>query len=410
MRQRQRNVGGRVMQHRQGPRTTVLLCLCVMVLEGFDIQVLGVAMPRLAPELGLSPAAKGWVLGLGNLGLLLGAVVGGWLADRFGRKPVLLGAVLAFGVSTLAIAWVNDFGTLCLMRLVAGLGFGAGLPNMMAIAAEVSTPERRILTTSVMFCGMPLGGGTSALLTQLLPPDFDWRLLFVIGGVLPLLLWPLLYMLLRETLPLQSASALEPARVSVRHAVFASGRAIPSLLLWCAALPTMFVLYLLLNWLPLLVVAKGFSPVVAPQASLVFNYASVVGALVFGLLVDRMGGRWILPGGFLLVIIGLLALGDAAAMEEILMFSGLTGFFLMGANYALYGLTASHYPAALRGSGSGAAVAVGRVGSVLGPLAPGLMLQAGMGADAVIVLMAPAAALAGLAVFAVSFYPDPREA
>lgn len=397
------------MKRPQGPWVTILLCLGVMVLEGYDIQVLGVSMPRLAPELGLGPSDKGWVLGVGNIGLVFGAALGGWLADRFGRKPVLICSVLSFGLATLATSQVHAFETLCLARLMAGLGFGAGFPNMMAMAAEVSPPGRRIFTTSAMFCGMPFGGGTSALLTQVLPSDVDWRTLFVIGGVLPLLLWPLLHFLVRETLPEAARETLPETRTPVGQVVFGEGRAIPSVLLWLTFLPTLVVLYLILNWLPLLVVAKGFSKVVAPQASLAFNYASVVGALAFGVLVDRAGPRWTMSLAYAAVIAGLYALSSATQMAAVLWISGVIGFFLMGANYALYGVAASHYPTAIRGTGSGVAVGVGRFGSVVGPLVPGLLMQAGMSANDVIVLMAPTTAVAGLAVFALSFFPSAKD-
>ena len=395
------------MTRPQNPWTTILLCLGVMVLEGFDIQVLGVAMPRLAPELGLTPSDKGWVMGISSFGLVFGSPIGGWLADRYGRKRVLLWAVASFALATLATSQVHGFQSLLLARFAAGLGFGAAFPNMMAIAAEVSPPGKRIFTTSAMFCGMPFGGGTSALLTQLLPPDFDWRILFVIGGVLPLVLWPLLKAFLQETLPVHEAPP--PVRMPVAKVVFGGGRAWPSLLLWLGFLPTMLVLYLILNWLPTLVEAKGFSKIVAPQASLAFNYASVVGALVLGALVDRVGPRWAMSLAYVAVIAGAHALGAATQMSSVLWISGLIGFFLMGANYALYGVAASHYPAIIRGTGSGVAVGVGRFGSVIGPLVPGLLLQAGMTANDVIFLMVPAAAVAGLAVFAVSFFAPAKD-
>lgn len=393
----------------RGPWLTVLLCLAVAVLEGFDIQVLGVAMPRLSPELGLEPMQKGWVFAFSNIGLVIGASIGGWLADRLGRRPVFTGAVLAFGVFTLATALVQTPLQLCAVRLLAGLGFGAAMPNMMAVAAEISAPGRRAFTTAAMFCGMPLGGGISALLTQLLPPDFDWRTLFLIGGVLPLLLVPVLHRFLPETLPIATEQAARAPRKPLREVLFGQGRAVPSLLLWCIFLPTLVALYLILNWLPTLVEAKGFSKAVAPQASIAFNFASVIGALVIGWVVDRFGGRWVLAFAYACVIVGLFQLGAATDLNSVLWLSAAVGFFLMGANYSLYGVATAYYPTAIRGTGSGVAVGVGRVGSVLGPLVPGLLLQGGMSAADVIVLMAPATAVAGLAVFVLGYFPPAKD-
>jgi AAHS family 3-hydroxyphenylpropionic acid transporter len=151
-------------------------------------------------------------------------------------------------------------------------------------------------------------------------------------------------------------------------------------------------------------VAKGLDRVVAPQASLVFNFASVAGALLLGRLVDRFGPRWPLTLSFVGLIVALVALGASTAHDMILTLSGVAGFFLLGANYALYGVAPSYYPAALRGTGSGASVAVGRVGSIMGPMAAGILLAGGSSAMNVVQYMAPVAAVAGIAVFALSLF------
>ncbi len=377
--------------------------MAVAMLEGFDIQAMGVAAPRLAPEFGLGPGEMKWIFAVSNIGMVLGAAIGGWLADRVGRKPVFMTSVAMFGVFTLCVVFTGEFGTLFATRALAGLGFGAALPNMMAIAAELSTPARRSSTAALIFCGFPIGGGSVALLTQVLPSGFDWRILFIVGGVLPALLVPALYWLLPETLT-PRVSRAPKAHAPTLSALFGGGRAVPTLLLWLAFLPTLFVLYLILNWLPTLVVAKGFDRAVAPQASLAFNWASAAGALLVGWLVDRFGPRWPLMLSYGALIVALVALGASTDHAAIIMLSGVAGFFLLGANYALYGVAPSYYPAAMRGTGSGASVAVGRVGSILGPLAAGILLQGGSSATNVVQYMAPVAAVAGIAVCLLSFF------
>jgi AAHS family 3-hydroxyphenylpropionic acid transporter len=319
---------------------------------------------------------------------------------------VFIASVVTFGLATLATAAAPDYSLLFIARLCAGLGFGAALPNMMAVAAEISPPNRRASTAAAIFCGMPLGGGMSALVTQVLPPDADWRMLFVIGGGLPMLLAPALYLLMQETLqrPLRGG----PARPKLLTALFADGRMGPTLLLWLTFFPTLLVLYLILNWLPTLVTANGLERAVAPQASLAFNFASVAGALLLGRLVDRVGARWPLVLAYAALIGALLALSRATQLETVLFWSAAAGFALMGANYSLYGVAASYYAENIRGTGSGASVAVGRIGSVVGPMLAGALLAAGATATNVMQYMAPVAALAGAAVLALSFFRRPE--
>jgi len=379
---------------------TVGLCFLVAVLEGFDIQAMGVAAPRLAPQFALDAGQMGWVFSISNIGLVIGASLGGWLADRSGRKPVLMGAVAMFGCFTFATAFAGDYHGLLAVRLFAGLGFGAALPNMMAIAAEISRPEKAASTAAIMFCGMPFGGGLAALTTQVLPAGFDWRTLFILGGILPVVLLPALRIWMPETLVRTKARS---RGASVMHTLFGEGRASPTLLLWVAFLPTLLILYLFLNWLPTLVIAKGLERAVAPQASLAFNFGSVAGALVFGTLVDRFHFRWPLTVAYLLLIAALFLLSASDSHAVVLALSGAVGFCLLGANYALYGVAPAYYQQAIRGTGSGASIAVGRVGSIAGPLLAGVLIGGGTSAAGVVQYMVPVAAVAAVAVFALSF-------
>lgn len=384
---------------------TIALCFAVAVLEGFDIQAMGVAAPNLAPEFGFAADQMKWLFTISNVGLVIGASFGGRLADRVGRKPVFMASVLAFGAFTFGTAYAWNFESFLAMRFLVGLGFGAALPNLVAVAAEVSAPEKRAFTTALVFCGMPVGGGTAAFVTEMLPDGSHWRALFVIGGLLPVILTPLLYFFLTETYGKGTAVDAAPKKTSAIVALFGEGRAMPTLLLWITFFPTLLILYLILNWLPTLVVANGLDRNDAAIPSLAFNFASVAGALTLGAVVDKYGSRWALMLSYAALIGALIALGNAHDLTSIVIWSGAAGFALLGANYALYGVTASYYPQSVRGTGSGASVAVGRVGSIFGPLLAGQLLSQGLSAAQVLAYLVPIAAVAGVAVFALSFFP-----
>lgn len=256
---------------------TIALCFAVAVLEGFDIQALGVIAPRVARDLLLTSTELGLVFAVGNIGLVLGAASGGAIADRLGRKPVLVGAVLLFGLFTLATVVATGFTTLFAARLLAGIGFGAALPTMMALAAEVAPEHQRAVTTAAMFCGTPIGGGLSGLFVGTLPPDVPWQAVFIAGGVLPLLLAPVLVRFLPETLQRRTPDSGPMERPpSAWQVLFTEGRTAPTLLLWSAFFPTLLILYLMLSWLPSVVVGKGIDPAVAALSAVVFNFSAAV--------------------------------------------------------------------------------------------------------------------------------------
>ncbi|HEY8572312.1 MFS transporter [Phenylobacterium sp.] len=376
------------------PGVVVAVCFLIAAVEGYDIQAFGVAAPRLVPELGLDSSQQGWAASAAMIGLVLGAFAGGWLADRTGRKPVLIASVIGFGLCSIWTALSHDYETLLAARFITGLGFGGAMPNLIAVAAEISRPERRGATVSAMFCGMPAGGAAVALAARLWGEALDWRMIFVAGGVLPLLLVPVIVLLLPETRP----AAAPAADRRLLPALFAGGRAVPTLLLWAANILTLVILYLMLNWLPTLVVAKGLPPADGAAASLAFNIVGVAGALALGVVTDRLGHRWTLAAAYAGLAVAILALSRAEGAAAVLTLSAAAGFLVLGAQYALYALAPMLYGPSVRAAGAGAAVGVGRFGSIIGPLLAGELRHAGWAAGQVIDAMAPLAVGAGLAV------------
>ena len=381
----------------------VVLCFLIAVLEGYDIQAFGVAAPLLVAELGLDAAQQGLAASIAMMGLIAGAFIGGSGADRFGRRPVLVASVLIFGVGSVWTGLIGDYETLLAARAVTGLGFGGALPLLIAVAAEVSPPERRALTTSFMFCGMPIGGAAVSLFAGLASGADAWRWIFIVGGALPLLLALTIGRVLPETRPAQAGE-----REDALAALFGGGRALATLLLWAVNFLTLVTLYLMLNWLPSLVVATGQSPAAGATAALSFNLIGAAGALAFGWLADRYGIRGPLPLGYAALAIALLLLAGSASVEAILLLAAACGFFTLGTQYALYSLPPALYPASARGIGAGAAVAVGRLGSIAGPMLAGMARQAGASPGEVLRMLVPVAILAGAAALLLSLTASGR--
>src|SRR5688500_13852809 len=185
--------------HSRSAALTIALCIGAAMIEGLDIQSAGVPAPRMGPEFGLDARSLGLVLAASPLGLLSGAALGGRLADRFGRKAVLIGSMIAFGVFTLGTGLADGYHSLLVMRLLTGLGLGGALPNLIALTAEAVGPSRRNTLVSITAAGMPVGGIVPSLLSVWFPEAADWRVIFWVGGLAPILVAGLMVPLLPES-------------------------------------------------------------------------------------------------------------------------------------------------------------------------------------------------------------------
>jgi AAHS family 3-hydroxyphenylpropionic acid transporter len=381
-----------------GSGLVVLICFLIAAIEGYDIQAFGVVSPKMAPELGLNPSQQGWAGSAAMIGLVIGAFGGGWIADRIGRKPVLMVSVALFGVFSLLTAAAHSYEALLWARLATGIGFGGAMPNLIAVAVEIARPERRAATVAGMFCGMPVGGATSAIIARLAGEDLEWRSIFIAGGIAPLLLIPVIFLLLPETRPQPDPAADR----DLPRALFGEGRVVPTLLIWAAFMLTLVVLYLALNWLPTLVVDKGHSASHGFAASIAFNVFAVIGTLVLGAMTDRLGWRWPLVVTYLLLAASMAGLAAATTPLSIYALSAAAGFLVVGAPFSLFAVAPMLYPAQYRGAGAGAAVAVGRLGSIFGPLVAGELRNAGATPGEVFLSVAPVALAAAVILYALA--------
>jgi AAHS family 3-hydroxyphenylpropionic acid transporter len=370
----------------------VLVCFLIAIIEGYDIQAFGIAAPKLVRELGLGPGQQGWAASAATIGLVLGALGGGWLSDRLGRKPVLVGAVALFGLFSLATAASRSYELLLAARFLTGVGFGGAMPNLATLAAEISPPQRRGATLTAIFCGMPAGGLVVSLVARLASPDLDWRTFFLIGGLGPLAMVPVALLLLPETRP-----AVDPAADrNLLRGLLSERRAGPTLLLWGVFVPTAAILFLSLNWLPTLIVDKGLAVADGFAAAVLFNLSAAVGTLALGWITDRLGWRWPLALAYLALAAAMAALGAATQAPVIFGLSAVAGFTVVGSQFALYALPPALYPPQLRAAGAGAAIGVGRLGSIAGPLIGGGLRSAGATPGQVFLAMTPLALLAAI--------------
>ncbi|QGZ58979.1 3-(3-hydroxy-phenyl)propionate transporter MhpT [Paraburkholderia acidiphila] len=377
------------------------LCLIVAVLEGVDLQSTGVAAPRMAREFGLSVSQMGLAFSAGMLGLLPGAMIGGRLADRIGRKRVLLLSMLAFGVFSIFTAQVWSFATLLVARVLTGIGLGGAMPNLIALSAEAVPPRLRNTAVSIMYCGMPLGGALAALIGVLSAGDAEWRHIFYAGGVGPLVVAPLILACLPESAAYEAAAnraqSTQGGPPPTWRVLFGEGRAAVTAQIWISFFCTLIVLYFLLNWLPSLIVSRGLTRSQAGLTQIFFNVGSVIGVLGIGLLMDRVKPERVVAAVYAGIAISLFMLAGAGNLFWISASVLLAGMGVVGAQSMLYAFSAASYATVMRGTGVGAAVAVGRVGSIVGPLAAGQLLAGGASATTVIGASVPVTVVAALA-------------
>ncbi|SFJ41723.1 3-(3-hydroxy-phenyl)propionate transporter MhpT [Caulobacter sp. UNC279MFTsu5.1] len=380
----------------RGGLIAVALCCLLALFEGFDLQAAGVAAPRLAPDLGLKPEDLGWFFSVSTFGLMAGAAMGGRLSDRFGRKVTLLVSVAAFGLLSIATGLATDLKSLLLARFLTGVGLGGALPNLIAIVAESVTPKLRSRAVGFLYAGMPCGGAVAALVSLAGAEPSDWRMIFHVGGVGPLLALLLAIPLLPN--PPKAPSAADGRKSGFVEAIAGEGRALTTLLLWTAFFLALLIMYLLLSWLPSLLIGRGLSRPDAGLVQMAFNLAGAAGSIATGWLMDNRRRRT-------LTILGVFgasaasvaaAAGAPASLLVYLAVGAALGATVSGVQSTVYGLAPGFYPARLRGTGVGAAVVMGRLGSAAGPLLAAALIGAGRSSNQVLLALLPVIAAGGL--------------
>jgi AAHS family 4-hydroxybenzoate transporter-like MFS transporter len=375
-----------------------------MFLEGFDLMVIGVALPKIADFLHSKPSALGLAISAGQVGPLIGAIVLGMVADRWGRKRTLIVSAIIFGIFTLMTAYITSVGQLALLRFLAGIGLGGTIPNALAFGSEYAPTKKRATLATTMYAGVAVGSITVGFLAAYLLPNHGWQSLFFLGGTLPIIIGLLLMFLLPETLDFLArrgkdkeqvrriVSRIAPALgrdegvefystekklpgAPVKH-LFREGRAFTTIMLWLAFLASFFLLWIILAWAPTLLRKSGASPQQYSIAFACINIGSLIATLLIGRLMDKINPFNILKVAFILAFISVAAFGlfSTSAFMVIAILCVVMGFFVIGGNSGLMGLATVSYPSEIRGSGIGWAYGVGKIGSLLAPAVGGFLL------------------------------------
>ena len=403
------------------------LCAAVLFLDGFDTQAIGYVAPALAKEWGLTRAALGPVFSAGLFGLMIGALLFGPLADRVGRKKIIIFSTLAFGLGALVTAFVHDVNALLAIRFLTGLGLGGAMPNAVAMTSEFNPRRRRATMVMIMFCGFSVGAALGGLLAAALIPQFGWRSVFVVGGVAPLLLAPILALSLPESVRFLALTGRANDRVSgllgrirpkvafargtqfVMHEphlpgipvlhLFRQGRTLVTLLLWVVFFMSLLDIYFLANWLPTVLNDLGSSVSASAAIGSMLQVGGVVGTFALGSIIDRFSFRALALVYFIAVFaVGAIGqFGHSIILVTVAIFAA--GFCIIGGQIAANALAAAFYPTSVRATGVGWALGIGRIGSMVGPLVGGMLMTMKWSTASLFMAAAAAALCAALAAF-----------
>lgn len=399
------DIGELVDHQRLGPLTLKILVLSflAMATDGYDLLALAYAAPDIMRQWHVNRAAFGGVFSAGLVGILVGAPMFGHVGDKLGRKSAIIIGSMIYGIATLGIVFAGSITTLTALRFLSGIGIGGVMPSTVALNAEFAPRRWRATLVILMFTGVTLGGALPGWIATTLMPHYGWRVLFVIGGVAPIVIGLLLAALLPESIKFL---ALVPGRRKRLGAVlcqftppvmladdeqiltdagkspdapaahlFAGTLRVVTPLLWLLFATNLMATYFLNSWMPTLFGLSGLTGTQSAQALSVFQIGGTLGGITVSILLDRFGLVPIIVL-FLLACPAVLALGTSGHNASALMAAaGFAGFCNLGLQFGLNAISGIIYPTSIRAKGSGWAFAIGRFGSIIGPVAGGFLLS-----------------------------------
>lgn len=403
--------------------------------DGYDITAVSFAAPELAKAWSITDkSAFAPVFSASLVGMLLGAPLIGWAGDRYGRRPAVIASCLLFGISTLAMMHASSLSELIIYRFIAGIGMGGLLPNASALNVEYSPVRHRATMIIVMYVGTALGGALPGPIAAILVPLFGWQVLFLIGGALPILgaiaawLWlpeSVRYLVankrnnnevvrllksLGSPREVYAAStfhigeATKPQGASVKM-LFSGGLKVATPLVWLLFILNLMGYFFLLSWTPLLLVGANVSLEKAAIAFSIFQLGGIVGGLCIARPMDRWGLKsiiaYFIAGAPIIGCIGFVAKMESEIPLMLIIFFG--GFFTLGIQLGINAICAMIYPTAIRSSGAGWAIGMGRLGSIVGPIFGGMLIAANLPVEKLYLIGAIPFAVGAVAALALEF-------
>lgn len=392
----------------------VVMCILLTALDGFDVLSISFAAPGIAAEWGIDRGALGIVLSIELIGMAVGSVIIGGLADRFGRRPAILGCLVVMATGMYLASTAPDVMILSIYRFATGLGIGGMLASTNAMAAEFSNTKRRNLSVILMAAGYPIGVIVGGSIASLLLVYFDWRSVFLFGAIATAVFIPLTWYFLPESIEhllhrrprgalghinasLQrmghaTIDTLPPAAndstASSIRALFSPALAQTTILLTIAYFMHIMTFYFTLKWIPKIVVDMGFAPALAGGVLVWANVGGVTGSVLLGLLAQRYAVRGLVIATLVLGAVAVAWFGQGQAdLAELSLVAAAVGLFTNAAVVGLYALFAQSFPTALRAGGTGFVIGFGRGGSAVGPIAAGFLFAAGASLPTVAFLM-----------------------
>jgi AAHS family 4-hydroxybenzoate transporter-like MFS transporter len=420
--------------------TIFALCFSIVLLDGFDTAAIGYIAPSLITEWGVERPALAPVLSAALFGLAFGALSAGPLAYRFGRRAVLIGSVLVFGVACLASAFSGGLTQLVILRFITGLGLGAAMPNAVTLMSEYCPDGRRATLTNAMFCGFPLGAAFGGFLAAWMIPQFGWRSVLILGGVAPLVLVLLLFLLLPESVRYMVAESYPVERIrSVLRRISATvadatsftmheKAAVPqnkssigvvlskqyvvgSVMLWVAYFMGLVIFYALINWMPILFRDAGLAPSTAALITALFPLGGL-GAIFSGWLMDRLNPNIIIAVCFALTAIAVYAIGQSTGAVALLTVVVLVAGTLMNtAQSSLPALAAAFYPTHGRATGVAWMLGLGRFGGIAGSFLVGELSRRNLSFSEIFTIVAVPGLISAVALIVKQFaHPEDKSA